>query len=269
MKWYLPTFYGDIRLERLERSKTRVVLVQLTPSEKKAAKKLRETALAPPWRSTPWCEAEAFPPIDDLPIEKAIDLNAPLGKVQKLLAKALKPERTLMDVVKFTDGKMEEVTNWPIDPEVEPGYRDKATPTPEKPKAEAKPEKPKKPKKEPKAGTTVAQPTQGCPAPNFQQAKDRATEVLCAFLNPDQIDDFNRYQRFVTVGADTGHRYMLTSRTARDQLGHYGDRSVYDLDARHSLCVHDYTIPAPEELLSLHLFLSLPGREAYIRAIPE
>jgi hypothetical protein len=255
MKWYLPTFYGDIRLERLERSKTRIVLVRLTPTEKQAATKLRETALAPPWRTKPWCEPEAFPPISELPNEHAVDLNAPLGKVQKLLSKALKPTRTLMDVVKFSDGRMEEVTNWPVDPEVEPGYRDSA--------------KPEKPKPKPEAGTTVAQPTQGCPAPDFQKAEDRATEVLCAFLSREQVDDFNRHQRFVTVGADTGHRYMLTSRTARDQLGHFGGRSVYDLERRHALCVHDYTIPAPEELLSLHLFLSLPGRESYIRAIPE
>jgi len=194
--------------------------------------------LAPPWRKTPWCEPSDFPPIDELKPEHTIELSASLDQVRKLLAKSLKPERTLIDVVKFSDGKIEEA------------YRTSA--------------------KEPDAGTTVAQPTQGCPAPDFEQANHRATEVLKVFLTPEQVEDFEKHQRFITVGADTGHRYMLTSRNARDKLGKdFGNRSVYDLEERRSLCVHDYTIPAPEELLSLHLFLSLPGREGYIRAIPE
>jgi len=33
--------------------------------------------------------------------------------------------------------------------------------------------------------------------------------------------------------------------------------------------VHDWLVPASEELLELALFLGLPGRERYVRALPE
>lgn len=267
MQWFLPTFHGDIRLERLGKSHTKLVLVSLTPSEKVAVETLRKIALAPPWKGTPWCSVEQFPPIKQLRGEAQIELRAPLGRVQKTLAKELKPDRTLMSVVKFTDGRMEEVTDWtePKEPPKDP-YREPAgSPEPEASKALVKEEKP-----EAAAGTTVAQPTRGCPVPEFEKANVRATSVLRAFLTPQQIEDFERKQRFITTGAETGHRYMLTSRLAHDEYGqHHGHRQMFDLDEGHSFCVHDYMVPAAEELLALHLFLSIPGRERYLREIPE
>jgi len=114
---------------------------------------------------------------------------------------------------------------------------------------------------------TVAQPTLGCPAPNFTQADIRANAVLEAFLNPEQIEDFRIYNRFISTGATTGHRYMLTSRRQQGELDKYSGRSLFDLDEDRAFCVHDWTIPAAEELLTLHLFLQ--RRESYLRAIPE
>jgi hypothetical protein len=35
------------------------------------------------------------------------------------------------------------------------------------------------------------------------------------------------------------------------------------------LCVHDWQVPAAEELLSLFVHLQLPGCETYVRAIPD
>ena len=80
--------------------------------------------------------------------------------------------------------------------------------------------------------------------------------------------DFERHQRFVVIGADTGHRYMLTSRHARDELAHY-HRTLFDLDEHIPLCVHDWQVPAAEELLSLCIHLQLPGCETYVRSIPD
>jgi len=93
--------------------------------------------------------------------------------------------------------------------------------------------------------------------------------VLRAFLTPKQVDDFNRHQRFVSVGADTGHRYMLTSRNAPDELKNFGARCVFDLDENRSYCVHDYDIPAEEELLTLHCLLAVPGYENWARAMRD
>jgi hypothetical protein len=115
----------------------------------------------------------------------------------------------------------------------------------------------------------VAQPTRGCPAPDFSQADIRAAIVLEHFLTQQQREDFRTYNRFITTGADTGHRYMLTSRLRKDQLRKYGNRTLFDLDEDRAYCVHDWLIPAAEELLALHIFVGLPGREAYLRAIPD
>jgi hypothetical protein len=116
---------------------------------------------------------------------------------------------------------------------------------------------------------TVKKPKLGCPIPSFDQVRLRATRVLRAFLDPEQIDDFERHQRFVTRGADTGHLYMLTSRNAPDEYKNRGSRCVFDLDTNTPYCVHDYDVPAEEELLALHCLLSLPGYENWARAMPD
>jgi hypothetical protein len=110
----------------------------------------------------------------------------------------------------------------------------------------------------------------------------------------------------VSIGHETGHRYLVTSRNARGRLAKTDGRSLYDLDeprwsarilrrldavgalvdvapdanihharvdvrscAGRAFCVHDWTVPASEEMLALHLFLTMPGREHYLRDIPD
>lgn len=246
MKWYIPSFHGDISLEE-KGKETLLLATNLSPDETKALKLLRDKALCNLWGLRPWTTAEEFRSLDSPSYRTAagvqIRLAAPLATVQKFLAKALKPDRILVQVVKHRDGKL-----------AEPAVESSDAPT-------AQPD--------PVVGTTVAKPVVGCPAPDFSPAEIRATRVLEQFLNEAQIEDFRRFNRFVTVGADTGHRYMLTSRLQRDQLGNFAGRSLYDLDERRAYCVHDWEVPAAEELLALHLFLSLPTREAYLRSIPD
>lgn len=124
-------------------------------------------------------------------------------------------------------------------------------------------------KPEPKAATTVAQPVIGCPAPDFADVEVRATRVLKTFLTPQQIADFERRQQFIAVGADTGHRYLLTSRHSKYALGFASNRSLFDIDEQHAFCVHDWEVPAAEELLGLFVHISLPGFERYVRGIPD
>jgi hypothetical protein len=85
-----------------------------------------------------------------------------------------------------------------------------------------------------------------------------------AFLDDDQAEDFEDRNAFVSIGVETGHRYMVTSRHARDQLATWR-RQLYDLDEGRPYCVHDYAVPAAEEMLALHLLLQIPGRESYLR----
>ena len=243
----------------------------MLPNERKALGALRRRALAKPFGMTPWCTAEAFIPLDSPAyLEQSggveVELDANLETVRDFLARQLKPERKLVNAVLFKDGSI-----------VEAAFNENAGQEPSETRVlasggEAPPSPaptPAEPAQEPQRGATVAAPVRGCPAPNFSPAEIRATHVLSRFLTPDQMNDFRRYNRFVSLGATTGHRYMLTSRFRRDQLDQYGGRSLYDLDEECAYCVHDWDVPAAEELLGLHLFLQLPGKEAFLREISE
>jgi hypothetical protein len=213
--------------------------------------------------------------------ELRIELKAPAEQVQAVLMRMIKPGRRLLSVAIIGD-RLEEI--WRSDPEVVPvkpatPYRDTPDPMPaaaDKPveRAADKPAEPDKPvdppPKEAKKATTVAQPVRGCPAPDFPDGpKQRADRVLEAFLDPAQIDDYRVYGAFISRGRDSGRRYVLTSRDARSLLRQHGGRTLFDVDRNVSYCVHDWDVPPGEELLGLHAFLSVPGGERYLIAIPD
>jgi hypothetical protein len=257
IKWYLPTFYGDIRLESQAKERTMVTLHGLTPEERVAMEKLLTRAAESGITKSRWATDQEINAIDlrRTSGEQKILLQASITSVHKVLAKALKPERKKLSVVKFSGGKIEEVT------EATQGLIEMAseseTTTTSGSKETAK-----------AIAATVAAPILGCPAPDFPHADVLATEVLRAFLTPEQVSDFNTYGAFVALGVDSGHRYQLTSRHCRPQLA-LVNRVLYDLDEQRELCVHDWDVPASEELLAIFLHLQTPGREAYLETLPD
>jgi hypothetical protein len=284
--WYMPSFYGDVRLESVSgidgRAETVLYAVNLTPTEEAAMEVLRRRAIAKPTRvgpiaigREPWATEEDFRPIEkktyrEAGVEISVRLRAPIAAVQKVLARAMKPGRATVSAVKFSDGKIEEVRT--ADTTSATTTVALLAPKKEKPKALTAP------KKETKAAVTVAAPTIGCPSPDFGEAEIRAKRVLEVFLDDQQRADFRKTGRFVSQGQDTGRRYLLSLRNAPDGgLRHQSFRSVLDLDPSDDarglysgpLCVHDWTVPAAEELLALHLMIVLPGRERYLRSLPE
>lgn len=231
-KWFIPTFHGDIKLEATSERSCIVIAEKVTDLEKAALDKLLVKATKKNWLSmVPQSLYSANK------LKTAMD--APIEKVAKEIAKALKPGRRIVSAVRFVDGKMEETS-------------DEVTDASKLPRAQAV------------AAASVAAPVLGCPPPDFERAEIKARDVLLSFIDDEQAEDFKRYNRFISTGAVTGHRYMITSRQARDQLSRY-HRSLYDLDTEQPLCVHDWTIPAAEEMLSLHVLLQLPGWEHYLR----
>jgi len=181
---YVPSFYGDIRLEPHKHDDDKTVLIaeKLSASEKIALAKLSEMALKKGWFDAARTKGEkAF-------VMEAGEhvLSVPLIKLQKSLVKLLKPGRTVVTAVRFTDGSMEEVREAKEPPEPD-GIKDA-------------------PAKAITGATAVAAPTRGCPAPDFVKAEIKARGVLEAFLSPEQMEDFRRHNRFVTQGASTGHR---------------------------------------------------------------
>ena len=229
---YLPSLYGDVRLTA-QGNQTEVEWENLSPSEREAM-----TALGKKF------DVDTAAPVGKIVVPKPID------KVEAFVAKSMKRGRKLLSAVVFQSGRIEEIHRLPN------GEMAVAAATPIE-------------KEKPKAAVTVAQPALSCPVPEFERAQVRATRVLREFLNPRQLDDFERTQSFLVVGADSGHRYILTSRQAPPaQLAQVGGRSVYDVNRGCAVCVHDWTVPAAEELLELALFLQMPGRERAVSAMP-
>lgn len=188
-----------------------------------------------------------------------------IDKVAALLAKAMKPGRQLVSAVRFANGKMTEIRAADIAieaPAAAAPYREDA--------GAADPSKAERAaaKKEKATAVTVPKPTLGCPAPAFEKAEIQASRILEQFLSAEQLEDFRLYNRFVSTGADSGHRYMVTSRRATDSLAQY-HRSLFDLDEGQEFCVHDWTVPAAEEMLTLHVLLGLPGYERWMRRLPD
>jgi hypothetical protein len=250
--WLVPSFYGDIRLVSTGPKSCTVVTEKLTEREKEALRSLEKKA-----KDKRWITAKGSL------LDPKTDVQAPLDKVAQALAKVLKPGRKIVSAVKFVSGRMEEITEatfddaTPIKPKVDGPYRTQA-------ETKADEDKPEEKEDKPKAATSVAAPVRGCPPPDFARADIKAREVLMTFLSRDQIEDFLQHNRFISVGATTGHRYMITSRHAKDQLALW-HRSLYDLETKTPLCVHDWDIPAAEEMLGLHILLQLPGWEKYLR----
>jgi hypothetical protein len=236
--WLVPSFYGDVRLLATGKDSCTLVTENLTQREREAL-----TALTTQARKKGW-----IGPDDTLTAPK-VDLDIAVEPIARAIARKLKPDRKVVSAVKFASGRMEEIS--------EATYTDQMS----LPEAKALKKKDKA-----EAATSVAAPTRGCPAPEFIEAELKARDVLMRFLTPEQREDFLRFNRFISVGATTGRRYMVTSRHARDSLAQY-HRTLYDLEDHLPLCVHDWSVPAAEEMLALHVFLQLPGWERYLRRL--
>jgi hypothetical protein len=242
LNWYLPSFHGDIKLTRNDRDSTSVRVFELTPSEERAVETLRKLAV-----EKSWAKGADFLPIENAAYRTSagltITIAAPIEEVQAILARAMKPERALLSAVIFDDGRVEEVHDTlPETPVEEP---------------------------QPTAAVTVAEPVKGCPVPEFPESEVRANLVLESFLTPAQVEDYRRYGAFVSRGATSGHRYRITHRERRREMEYASFRSLFDLDEHRGLCVHDWSVPPPEEMLALHLCLTMPGHEKRIRLLPE
>lgn len=280
LRWFIPTFQGDVLLSREDDGTTIVRAYELTDGEAKALEILRKRALHSPFLGAPWCSSDKdFAPLSDPQYRTkdglAIKLHAKIEDVEAVLAKALNPKgRKLFSAVKFSDGSIERIHRGLDEKPKLDSYRINAKALDDAlPPEERERKKKEREAKEAKAAATLKQPVIGCPTPEFPEADIRATLALEAFLDEDQLRDYRKKGAFVSVGHDTGHRYVIQNREAPLRLrnttrGIYGG-GIYDLDEERTLCVHDWDSPPPEEMLALHLCLRIPGMEGYIRSLPH
>ena len=235
--WLIPSFYGDIKLDWTGEKSCLLHAEKLSAQETTVLTALQKTALEKGWLKEP---------VKSLLGPGPTPLDAPIQKVASVLARALKPGRKFVSAVCVRSGSIQEVTDRTFT-EILPLHAEKTD-------------------KEPAKAVTVAAPARGCPVPEFNVYELKARAVLMSFLTDEQRADFLKHNAFVSVGAETGHRYMLSSRHAPGYTK-YG-RSLYDLDEEQPICTHDFSVPAAEELLALHVFVSLPGWESYVRELP-
>jgi hypothetical protein len=269
MRWFIPSWHGDVSL-KAENDVTLVELTDVTQREAEALRTLRLFAIRKKWAEAEEWKVFDFKPGSPfrLPAKTTLMLRAPIAKVEKKLVSLLKPNRKVLRAVMFSDGKFARVTGGELEVEPEPASAAPQPPAdapsePQAPLAKTEETKPAKPK----AAATVAAPVLGCPLQVFDPAEIRATRVLKAFLTDQQLRDFERSQQFIMHGYDTGRPYLLTSRHARAALEKVGPYSLYDMQDSRSLCVHDWEVPAAEELLGLQLHLAVPGGESYLRGL--
>jgi hypothetical protein len=268
-RWYLPTFHGDLQLEKTGAMETELRVFELTDTEEKALAILRKRATKVPFSGKPWADDKEFLPASSAQYRTksglVIAIRAPIEDVEKVLSKALNVnKRKLLSVVKFSDGSMEKIIR--RDEEEKDVDNDDvaaADVIPDYAKDKANKDR------EAKAAATVKKPAVGCPMPEFPEADIRASRVLEAFLNDAQIADYRKYGAFMTVGRDTGHRYIVANRETPQALKQCQGRQLFDVEENCALCVHDWEVPPPEEMLALHLCLSIPGYEHYVRTLPE
>ncbi len=255
---YIPSFYGDVRLELAnDPDHTRVIVERSSQREREALYKMAQLAEKKAWLGSA-NEMVAICTGSD----GAVVLKAPLLKVSKELTKLLKPQRSIVTAVKYADGRIVEVQDEVLSEEP----ASSAAPGPGLvERAGAAVSKAADTVVDAVAGVSVAVPSLGCPQSVFQRAEQKARDVLEVFLDDEQMADFKAHGAFFSTGALTGHRYMITARTNPAGLKKTGGRSLYDLDTKEAFCVHDYVVPVAEECLALHLLLQLPEHENYLR----
>lgn len=264
-KWFIPSWYGDIRLQVIDDAHTRVTVTKLSQAELGALHALKKRSLQGGFIRKKWATEEAWTSMPSEAFEAGrttthhVNLKTPITKIESFLTRQLRGASDTVSVIITDKGSLYEIKaeDRVVDTNVLPFRR-----------AAEGAEEEKEPVEQPKAAVTVRKPAIGCPAPNFEDTIIRATEVLKTFLTPEQVEDYERHQKFVTIGGASGRRYLLTSRHAPSTSG-TSFRTVHDVDLDRDLCVHDWGIPAPEELLTMHLMLSMPEYEGYINGLGD
>ena len=273
----------------MTRRTVKVTAFELTADETRAMEHLRSRAV-----SAKWAREEDFLPLTHSSYRTSkgasVSLDASLESVEHLLSAALRPDRALVKAVRYKSGEIVQVLDVPepdaLEEELEGMAADiEKTASLDEARAKARERGQKldedraKEKEKPKAGVTVTQPNVGCPMPDFHEADRRASFVLETFLTDAQRVDYRDRGAFVCTGADTGRPYLICNREGpalmREQAMSFGltarasFRQIFDLEARRPLCIHDWTVPPPEEMLALMLCLTLPGLERQMLRLPE
>jgi hypothetical protein len=236
MRWYFPSWNGDVRIEPVDGDPEQcfIVVIEPTPAELRALAKLKEAFGKKTWLKKSWLSHDQdfwVPRNYREGVAQKTLIQAPLAKVAPLVVKLLKTGKQTLSAVVLKDGKVETVQG-----------DDMKTLEPLAAKAETGG----------KAAATVKRPTPSCPN-CFVDACAPATEVLLDFLSNAQHEDWKRHRAIVVEGGITGNRYLLSHRSG-PHAARQG-RICYDMDSQCVVHFHDQRVPPEEEVLAAKLIL--------------
>lgn len=246
MKWYMPSWNGDLRLEPDPSSAERTLLWIEKPTDHElvvlgqlsdlllAAGHLDEKIKVQRWRAK-------------FAKKRSITINAPLGTIGPLVAKLYKPGEAVLTAISFQDGKVITCTGTGcelVETIAEVTEAAKSAPEGEKPKAVV----------------TAKRPTPSCPQ-CIPGSIEPARQVLLEFLSPDEHEQWASSRTLFVYGGLSGHRYLLAHRNTPTaaRIG----RIAYDVDASCVVHFHDRSVPPEEEVLAAKLILE--HREPWLR----
>ena len=241
MKWFIPSWNGDLRLVPSDKNPkhTTLEIEKPTPSERAIIQ-----AMAPIFAERGWLDKLTVPPPHHLfSRPKRVELKAPLEEVGPVVAKLMKPQDAVLSAIRFRDGRVETCSGTLAELE---GMAKAAAAEP--------------PEKAPEAAATVKRPTPSCPA-CIPGAIEPAKEVLLAFLSEAEHASWARERTIMVQGGLSGHRYLLAHR--HSPAARRRGRICYDLDLERVVHFHDWTVPPEEEVLAAKLILE--HREPWLR----
>jgi len=237
MRWFIPSWNGDFRVED-DPNHTDASLLRIldpTPGELGAL-----VVLGKYFKRRGWSDSdELWDPKGKK--QQTVRLGAPISKVSVAMAKQLKTGKQTLSAVQYKDGRVETVEGTGAD-------LDRFSEQVEKQKDKAD------------SAVTVKRPTPCCPQCHAG-AIEPATEVLLSFLDEDQHQQWAERRSLICHGGRTGYPYLIAHRhsAAAKRMG----RICADLRTRTVLHFHDMSVPPEEEVLAA--MLCLQHREHWLR----
>lgn len=250
--WYLPSYTGDFRLIEVDNSSYReqadgsscvLEIVDPTAHELPVLEQFLVEARKEKW--TPISKI-ATAEVDGKQRQEIL-LATTVAQAGRALYALVRPADRTITAVKSEGGKIQVFETADLD-KVEAALTPDAVIPPKKSDGEAK------------AAVSVKRPTPSCPQ-CVPGAISRASEVLHAFLTPEERRTWDK-EHFITVrGGLSGNRYMLAHR--HSAYAAQAGRICFDLDDDFTVHFHDNSVPPEEEVLAAKLILE--HREPWLR----
>jgi hypothetical protein len=241
MKWFIPSWEGDFRLEPIDDKTTKLVIQDPTVAESELLHCFLKSCRRGGRQWIPRGEkilADSGPYRTNATRE--ITLHASLGKIGPVLVNALKPKDRTLTALTFKNGELQVAESMDKEAMAKLGVA-----------AE---------KKDAKAAASVSRPTPCCPQCE-PGAIAPATEVLLSFLDDQEHADWANHRAIIVIGGMTGNRYVLSHR--HGAVGKRIGKICYDLDDQQVVHFFDWSVPPEEEVLAAKLILE--HREPWLR----